>query len=88
VREHIGTFHDAPLLTEDFVEAARMCNVCRSRGITGTPTDFLLSAVSKRLACGIFTADVDFRHYARCLPLDLHVPRNRFRVIKRRELDA
>ncbi|MDA0276837.1 MAG: PIN domain-containing protein [Proteobacteria bacterium] len=76
LREHLGTFPDLPLITVDYEEAVRDCNLCRARGVQGSHTDFLLCAVASRHGIRIFTTDRDFERYARVLPLALHVPRD------------
>ena len=55
----------------DFDQAARFFNALRSKGVTGTPTDMLMSAVAHRCEIPIFTIDGDFGRFARHLPLQL-----------------
>ena len=43
--------------------AARFFNQCRSKGVQGSNTDFLLCALSARHDLAIFTIDEDFKHY-------------------------
>jgi hypothetical protein len=69
---HLAAFPDVPLLTEDYVTAANFFNLCRSKGIQGSNTDFLICAVAVRCDLAIFTTDLDFRHFAQCLPIVLH----------------
>lgn len=69
---HLAAFPDLSLLTEDYVTAAKFFNLCRSRGIQGSNTDFLLCAVAVRHDLAIFTTDGDFRQFARFLPIVLH----------------
>jgi len=64
-------FPDEPLSVADFEEAARASNRCRAAGISGTPVDMLICAVAIRDDDEIFTADVDFEHYRRVLPIRL-----------------
>ena len=68
----LSAFADEVLETRDFELAARFFNQCRSRGIQGTHTDFLIcaSAVTRNMA--IFTTDKDFIDYSRVLPIRLH----------------
>ena len=56
----------------DFEEAAHVFNRCRSKGIQGSNTDFLMCAVASRRDLSIFTTDDDFRTFRRILPLKLH----------------
>lgn len=69
---HLSAFADLPLLTEDYVMAAKFFNLCRSKGIQGSNTDFLICAVAVRHDLAIFTTDGDFPYFARCLPIILH----------------
>lgn len=73
---HLRAFPDAPILTEDYVMAARFYNLCRSKGIQGSNTDFLICAVAVRNNFAVFTTDKDFSLFARRLPIVLHKIRN------------
>lgn len=59
--------HDA-----DYEEGALFHNRCRSKGIQGSNTDFLICAVASRLSMSILTTDRDFDAYANFLPIALH----------------
>jgi predicted nucleic acid-binding protein len=72
LRDDLRAFDDLDLISEDYEEAAAMHNRCRSAGISGSPIDFLICAVTWRLSAAIFTADTDFNHYRRHLPIRLH----------------
>jgi predicted nucleic acid-binding protein len=72
---HLAAFPDLPLLAEDYVTAATFFNMCRSKGIQGSNTDFLLCAVAVRHDLAIFTTDGDFPQFARCLPIRMHEAR-------------
>ena len=74
-RGHLRAFPDVPLEAEDYEEAASFFNRCRAKGIQGSNTDFLICATAARRGFGILTADADFTHFARVLPIDLHSPR-------------
>lgn len=69
---HLAAFPDVMLLTEDYVTAANFFNLCRSKGIQGSNTNFLICAVAVRCDLAIFTTDGDFEHFAQCLPIVLH----------------
>lgn len=69
---HLRAFPDVPILTEDYVTAASFCNLCRSRGIQGSNTDFLICAVAVRNNFAVFTTDKDFALFAGRLPIVLH----------------
>ena len=76
LRDHLRAFPDLEIATADFEEAARLFNRCRSRGIQGSNTDFLMCAVASRADLAIFTTDEDFASFGRVLPLKLHAPRS------------
>ena len=73
LREKLRNFPDTVLTSEDFEDAAGYFNKCRSRGIQGSNTDFLICAVSVRRKMSILTTDQDFEHFAEILPIALYV---------------
>lgn len=75
LREYLRAFPDVPLEPEDYEEAAAFFTRCRAKGIQGSNTDFLICAVASRRQLGILTTDIDFAHFAKVLPVHLHVPR-------------
>jgi predicted nucleic acid-binding protein len=72
LKRHLDSFVDLPILTEEYVEAARYFNLCRSKGIQGSNTDFLICVVSVRNDLLIYTTDKDFDIFAKHLPIRLH----------------
>ena len=72
LESQLAVFPDLPLHSEDFATAAKMFNVCRSKGIQGSNTDFLICAVAVRHELAVFTTDGDFTRFAKCLPIVLH----------------
>ena len=74
LRQHLESFPDLPILTKDYVTAAQFFNHCRSKGIQGSNTDFLICAVAVRNKHSIFTADKDFEMYSQYLEISLHKP--------------
>ena len=68
----LAAFPDIVLDAEDYVTAAKFFNLCRSKGIQGSNTDFLICAVAVRHDVSIFTNDQDFLHFATCIPIVLH----------------
>jgi predicted nucleic acid-binding protein len=74
IHERLASFPDLPLATEDYVKAAEFFNTCRSKGVQGSNTDFLLCAASWRTRFPIFTTDKDFEAYAGHLPVFLFLP--------------
>jgi len=75
LRDRLRAFPDVTLDAYDYEEAAACFNRCRSKGVHGSNTDFLLCAVALRLGAAILTTDKDFDHYARILRIKLHAPR-------------
>jgi predicted nucleic acid-binding protein len=72
LQNHLKSFPDLPILTEDYVTAARFFNLCRSKGIQGSNTDFLICAVAARNKFSIYTTDKDFTRFSKQLPIALH----------------
>jgi len=72
VRLGLRAFVDLQIETRDYEVAAECFTTCRSRGIQGSSTDFLLCAISLRLKAPIFTLDQDFGDYAKHLPITLY----------------
>jgi predicted nucleic acid-binding protein len=75
LRDYLRPFPDVELEMDDYEEAASFLNRCRSRGIQGSNTDFLICAVAVRRQLAVLTTDDDFAHFARVLPIQLHSPR-------------
>jgi predicted nucleic acid-binding protein len=75
LREHLRAFPDLELEAADYEDAAIAFNRCRSRGIQGSNTDFLICAVAARRDLAIYTTDRDFARYAKALDIELHAPR-------------
>lgn len=74
LRLRLTVFRDEPIVTEDYEEAARIFNKCRSAGVTGSGVDMLMCAIALRLRLLVFTQDDDFKAYARTLPLSFFHP--------------
>lgn len=75
LRAHLQEFPDLPVRTPDHERAAELFNLCRSHGVQGSNTDFLICAVADRYGMAILTTDGDFPLFARHLPVRLHAPR-------------
>jgi predicted nucleic acid-binding protein len=75
LRDQLRALPDVALDGSDYEEAASCFNRCRSKGVQGSNTDFLLCAVALRLDAGILTTDKDFERFARILQVKLHTPR-------------
>ena len=72
LRKHIESFPDLPAITEDYVTAAEYFNRCRSKGIQGSNTDFLICAMANRNKFSIFTTDKDFELFSKHIKIVLH----------------
>ena len=72
LRTHLRAFPDVALLEEDYERAASFFNRCRTAGVQGSNTDFLLCAIADRRGWSVFTADQDFQRFAPHIPLRLH----------------
>jgi predicted nucleic acid-binding protein len=59
---------------EDHTTAARFFNTCRSRGIQGSPIDFLICAMAVKRKFLIYTTDPDFELYEPIIPIELYRP--------------
>lgn len=74
LKENLSGFVDLQLNENDYILAAQYYNRCRSKGIQGSNSDFLICAVSANYNLGIFTTDQDFQHFSKLLPIKLHIP--------------
>ena len=74
LKKRLESYTDLPIFTDDYVEAARYFNLCRSKGIQGSNTDFLICAVSVRNELPIYTIDKNFELFAKHTHIRLHKP--------------
>jgi predicted nucleic acid-binding protein len=72
LRKHLESFPDLPILTEDYITAAQFFNHCRSKGMQGSNTDFLICAVAVRNKFSIYTTDKDFDLFSKYIQIVLH----------------
>jgi predicted nucleic acid-binding protein len=72
IRDSLRAFQEPAPEAEDYEDAARMRNQCRSRGIAGSAVDFLICSAAHRRGWAILTTDRDFQNYASVLPLRLY----------------
>jgi predicted nucleic acid-binding protein len=75
LRDYLRFYPNLPLNEEDDEMAASFYNELRQRGVQGTGTDLIICAASVRRGLKIFTTDTDFTHYARHIPIKLHLTR-------------
>jgi len=71
LRQKLQYFPNERILDSDYEAAAEYSNFCRSKGIQGSHTDFLICAVAIRVKFKIYSTDKDFKHYAKLLPVTL-----------------
>ena len=71
IKISIRAFPDMLLNTRDYELAASFYNQCRSKGVQGANTDFLICAAAVNHNCKIFTTDKDFSHFATVIPIKL-----------------
>ncbi|MDB9511634.1 PIN domain-containing protein [Kamptonema animale CS-326] len=71
LQEYLRAFPDLELATEDYELAAEFFNTCRTKGVQGSNTDFLLCAVAHRRGYSIFTTDKDFENFRSHIPVIL-----------------
>jgi predicted nucleic acid-binding protein len=76
LQRSLASFPDVTILTEDYVTAARFFNLCRSKGIQGSNTDFLICAVAVRNKSHIYTIDRDFTLFSEHVPIVLHIAKS------------
>ncbi len=57
LRTALQAFPDEPLVTFHYEEAARLFNICRSRGVECGSTDILICAVAVKMQYDILTYD-------------------------------
>ena len=71
LRDYLRAFPDLELTREDYETAAEFFNICRTNGIQGSNTDFLICAVAHHHNYKIFTTDNDFENFRLHLPIIL-----------------
>lgn len=71
LKDILSAFEDIILKKEHFEKAAEFSNICRSRGVQGSTTDFLICAVACLENLVIFTTDNDFENYRKYLPINI-----------------
>ncbi len=76
LRKAMRAFTDLTIVSSDFERAAEILNACRTAGIQGSDTDFLLCSVAESRGLALFTTDKDFHRYANHCTLQFHEPRS------------
>jgi hypothetical protein len=65
LRERLAAFPDLELTTRDFETAAELCNLCITKGVQASHTDFLIAAAAITRDYAVLSADRDFENIAR-----------------------
>jgi hypothetical protein len=60
-----AAFPDLELTTRDFETAAELCNLCITKGVQASHTDFLIAAAANTRGYAVLSADRDFENIAR-----------------------
>jgi predicted nucleic acid-binding protein len=71
LRDYLRAFPDVELTPQDYETAAEFYNTCRTKGIQGANTDFLICAVAHRRGYSILTTDKDFEGFQPYIPIVL-----------------
>ena len=71
LNSQMEAYDDFPILTQDYVMAARFYNICRRQGVQGSMVDFLICAVAVGNDMLIYTHDKDFESFSQHLPIKL-----------------
>jgi predicted nucleic acid-binding protein len=71
LRDYLRAFPDITLTNEDYELAAEFFNTCRSNGVQGSNTDFLICAVAHHRGYNILTTDKDFDNFRLYIPVAL-----------------
>ncbi len=73
IRLKLRAFPDYPVSISEIETAAQFYNHCRSHGIQGSNTDFLLCAVAYCHDFTVYTQDKDFYHFQQLLDFKLNL---------------
>lgn len=74
LRDKLHAFPDIDLTEADYETAAQFFNLCRSKGIQGSNTDFLICATAVRRNLPVFTTDKDFLSFREHIGIVLYDP--------------
>ncbi len=73
ISEILDGFPDLLAATADHTLAAEFFNKCRSKGVQGSPIDFLICAQAYRNGLSILSTDKDYSNYSNHLPIELSI---------------
>lgn len=71
LKQNLRAFPELTLQIEDYELASEFYNICRSHGIQGANTDFLICGVAVRRNYEILTTDKDFGNFCFYIPIKL-----------------
>ena len=71
LKNKLDAFELLPVKREDYAFAANISNKCRTQGIQGSHTDFLICSTALKFSIPVFTTDGDFQHFQKHIPLKL-----------------
>jgi predicted nucleic acid-binding protein len=71
LRDYLRAFPDLELTIADYELAAEFFNTCRSHGVQGSNTDFLICATAVNRGYRILTTDKDFENFKVHIPVVL-----------------
>lgn len=72
LKSYLSAFPDFNITTADYEKAAELFNSCRSKGIQGSNTDFLICSVALKNDFIIYTMDKDFKNYKKVFDIKLY----------------
>jgi predicted nucleic acid-binding protein len=75
--DKLSAFPDRPMGSSIYIMAAQIYNLCRSKGIQGSNTDFQICACAVQWNIPILSKDKDYERYKKYIPIDLIKPRKR-----------
>ena len=73
LRQSLTAFDDLALSMGTYDLAAECFNTCRTKGVQGSNTDFLICAAAIQHHLPIFTLDLDFVRYQTHFPISLYL---------------
>lgn len=71
LKNYLRAFPNLELDMEDYELASEFYNICRSNGIQGANTDFLICSAAARRNYTIISTDKDFDNFSQHIPITL-----------------
>ena len=72
LKSYLQAFSDLDLEARDYELAAKFYTICRSNGVQGSNTDFLICAIARNRRMPIFTLDKDFLNFQKFIDIELY----------------